>query len=84
MIHSCPPRTLLHGCRAKSTGRRIIPPEGGFREYIAIRYIVFRAQEERKEVCERDNTAKGGGSLDRRAVAIGDLDAVGAGEGAGK
>jgi len=40
MIHSCPPRTLLTGFRAKSTGRRIIPPEAGFREYIATRYIV--------------------------------------------
>ena len=49
----------------------MIPPEGGFREYIAIRYIIFRQQEERKEVCERDNTARIVGMPDWRAESIG-------------
>jgi hypothetical protein len=49
----------------------MIPPEAGFREYIASRYIVGEEQHECKEVCEKDDTASGGMGSDWGAEGIG-------------
>jgi hypothetical protein len=62
----------------------MIPPEAGFREYIAIRYILSVTRGERKEVSEKANMAKSGRDSARRARGIGVLDANGVEEDARK